>query len=126
QGHDREHLGGQEGILPASLDGPAHDPLRAAEAVYLGRVDEVDTQVKGPPGDGAGLVLGVVLAVAPLPRAVLPGPQADGRDPDPSHLDVAHGSSLRRAAGALYLRRPGPYLGGMRMAPSSRMVSPLR
>ena len=50
-----------------SLEGPAQDPLRAAEGVGLGRVEEGDPDLEGLVDDLGRVVLGVVPAVAPLP-----------------------------------------------------------
>ena len=87
---NREDLGGDERLLPPALERPPDGPLRLAEAVDLGRVDESDAQVEGPVDDLDGVLLQVLLAVPPLHRPELPAPQPDGRDLDPTDLYVAH------------------------------------
>src|SRR5207302_689464 len=90
-GQHREHLGGDERLVPSSLEGATNGPLRLAEAVDLGRVDERDTEVERPVDDLDGVLLEVLLAVPPLHRSELPAAQPDGRDPDSTDLYVAHG-----------------------------------
>ena len=92
--HRRQHLGGDEGLVPPAGDGLADGPLGAAEAVDLGGVDQVDAQVQGPLGDAQRFAFGEGPAVAPLERAELPGPEADHREPDATHLDVTHAEKL--------------------------------
>ena len=63
---------------------------RSGRTRSLLRVDQVDAQIEGPLGDPHRLVLGVVAAVAPLPRTELPAAQADAGHPDAAHVHVAH------------------------------------
>ena len=89
-GEDGEDLAGDEGLLPVAPEGPAEDPLGPAEGIGLGRVEQRDPHLEGLLDDPAGVVLGVVPAVAPLPGAELPGPETDGRHPGPADLHVPH------------------------------------
>ena len=76
---DREDLRCQEGVAPAAAERGAEDPLRTAEAVRLGRVDEVDPEIEGARHDRRRLAARVRRPVAPLPRSELPGAEPDRR-----------------------------------------------
>jgi hypothetical protein len=98
--HHREQLRCQEHLVAPAADGLAHDPLRAAVGVDLGRVDEVDAEIERPVHDGVRLRAGVVLAVPPVARAELPAAEPDHGDAGTFHLHEAHPVMLpHRGAG---------------------------
>src|SRR5262249_22228195 len=92
--HHRQHLGGDERLVPPPNDGLADGALRTAQAIELGGVDEIDAKVKGSLGDAERLAVREGPAVAPLWRSKLPGSHADHRQPDATHLDITHAEKV--------------------------------
>ena len=85
-GRNGKSLVATNDLVPVAGDGPADDALGTAEAVNLGRIYQVHTEVKGALDDPAGLAFGVRVPVAPLARAELPGPDTDHRDDGPGDV----------------------------------------
>jgi hypothetical protein len=100
--HDREHLGRDHDVVRAAARPQrlTEDPLATPEAVDLGGVEHGDAQLAGAADDPARLGVVVAAAVAPLPRAELPGAQPDHRVPLRRRdvVDITHAPGLHRAA----------------------------
>src|SRR5207247_6157642 len=62
---DWKDLGGQKHVVAPAVDRLTDDPLRAAEAVDLGRVGPIDPQAQGPAHDLARHPVAVLAARAP-------------------------------------------------------------
>src|SRR5262252_2188360 len=84
----RIELGGEKDVGAPAANSLADDPLRSAEAVHLGRVEEVDPEVERTPDDLTRGLLVVLTPVAPRGRAELPGAESDARDPRAAGLDI--------------------------------------
>src|SRR5207247_5582892 len=79
----------------------AQDPLAAPETVDLGGVEERDPQLECAADDRVRDLLGVLVAVSPIPGPELPGTQPDlGNFPGGADIQITHGSSARPAAAA--------------------------
>src|SRR5262249_10087793 len=89
----RHQLRSKDHIAASAANRRAENALRLAVPVGLGRINEVDAEVKGPLGNHAGFVTRVVVAVTPVARAELPAAQPDDRHPGAVHLDEAHSTN---------------------------------
>ncbi len=116
QRHQRKQLRSEEHVVAPAADRLAHDAFRLAVSVGFSGIDEVDPEVEGPLDDRAGLVTGVLVAVAPVARAELPAAQPDDRHPGAVHLDEAHSSNAGATTSGPPARKPGATRG---MRPSS-------
>src|SRR5262249_15859656 len=90
QRQEREQLRGEEHVVAPAANRLAHDALRLAIGVDLGRVDEVDAEVKGAFDDRTRITTGIVVAVAPVTRAELPTAEPHDRHSGATHLNEAH------------------------------------
>ena len=93
--HQRENLRRQEHRLPVLAKRLAQDPLAAPETVDLGGVEERDPQLECAADDRVRDLLGVLVAVSPVPGPELPGAQPDlGNLPGGADVQITHGSSV--------------------------------
>jgi hypothetical protein len=95
---DRKDLAGQRHCGTLIAECLAENALALAHRVYLGRIEQRDPQREGALHDVAGDTRGVVVPVAPLARAELPGAHTDPADSsDAVHVEILHAPKLPAA-----------------------------
>src|SRR4051794_37646968 len=108
EGRDREQLAGDDDLAAFVAERRPEDPLAAAEAVDLRRVEERDAELPGPTDNVDGGAVGVGVPVAPFLGTELPGAQADAADrAEPVDVEMIHGISVRARPGRRRSRAGG-------------------